>query len=98
MRVSATRPILFGLRELGTTVAVDVEVRLDPPRLAVASTFHYVNHGGAEAVVYTVSPPDAASGVRVSTTASRARRDSVVKRRAEQVVYTVSPPGRGVRR
>ena len=65
VRVSATRPILFGLRERSTTVAVDVEVRLDPPRLAVASTFHYVNHGGSEAVVYTVSPPDATSGVRV---------------------------------
>ena len=65
VRVSATRPILFGLRERSATVAVDVEVRLDPPRLAVASTFHYVNHGGSEMVVYTVSPPDAASGVRV---------------------------------
>ena len=65
VRVSATRPILFGLRERSATVAVDVEVRLDPPRLAVASTFHYVNHGGSEMVVYTVSPPDAESGVRV---------------------------------
>ena len=65
VRVSATRPILFGLRERSATVAVDVEVRLDPPRLAVASTFHYVNHGGSEMVVYTVSPPDASSGVRV---------------------------------
>ena len=65
VRVSATRPVVFGLSERSTTVAVDVEVRLQPPRLAVASTFHYVNHGGSEAVVYTVSPPDSESGVRV---------------------------------
>ena len=65
VQVSATRPVLFGLHERSTTVAADVEVRLDPPRLAVASAFHYVNHGGSELVVYTVSPPDAASGVRV---------------------------------
>ena len=65
VRVSATRPVVFGLSERNTTAAVDVEVRLQPPRLAVASTFHYVNHGGSELVVYTVSPPDAASGVRV---------------------------------
>lgn len=65
VRVSATRPVLFGLRERSATAAVDVEVRLQPPRLAVRSTFHYVNHGGSELVVYTVSPPDADSGVRV---------------------------------
>ena len=65
VRVSATRPVVFGLSERSTTVAVDVEVRLQPPRLAVASTFHYVNHGGSELVVYTVSPSDAVSGVRV---------------------------------
>ncbi|MCE2542135.1 MAG: M23 family metallopeptidase [Acidobacteria bacterium] len=65
VRVSATRPVVFGLSERSTTVAVDVEVRLQPPRLAVASTFHYVNHGGSEAVVYTVSPSDSESGVRV---------------------------------
>ena len=65
VRVSATRPVLFGLGESSAEVVADVEVRLDPPRLAAVSTFHYVNHGGAELVVYTVSPPDAASGVRV---------------------------------
>ena len=65
VRVSAARPVVFGISERSTTVEVDVEVRLQPPRLAVASTFHYVNHGGSELVVYTVSPPDAASGVLV---------------------------------
>jgi hypothetical protein len=43
----------------------DFEVRLDPPKLAVLSTFHYVNHGGSEVVLYRVSPSDAESGVRV---------------------------------
>ena len=65
IRVSATRPVLFGLRERSTSVVVDVEIRLEPPRLSVVSTFHYVNLGGAEFIVYRVTPPDAASGVRV---------------------------------
>ena len=65
VRVSATRLVLFGLRERTAEIAIDVKVRLEPPRLAVASTFHYVNHGGAELVVYRVTPPDVSSGVRV---------------------------------
>ena len=65
VRVSAIRPVLFGLRERSTSVVVDVEVRLDPPRLSVESTFHYLNHGGSEVVVYRVTPADASSGVRV---------------------------------
>ena len=65
VRVSATRPVLFGLRERSTSTVVDVEVRLDPPRLSVVSSFHYVNHGGSELVVYRVTPPDVDSGVQV---------------------------------
>ncbi len=65
VRVSATRPVLFGLREASAAVATDVRVELQPPRLVALSTFHYINHGGAELVVYRVSPPDAESGVRV---------------------------------
>ena len=65
MLVSATRPVLFGLREQTTETAVTVEVRFDPPRLSPLSTFHYVNHGGSELVVYRVTPDDADSGVRV---------------------------------
>ena len=63
--VSATRPVLFELREAHTTAARDVEVRLDPPRVQVVSRFHYINHGGAEMVVYRVTPADADSGVFV---------------------------------
>jgi murein DD-endopeptidase MepM/ murein hydrolase activator NlpD len=63
--VRAARPLLFGLREVETVVTRDVEVRLEPPRVAVLSTLHYVNHGGAEFVVYRATPPDVESGVRV---------------------------------
>jgi len=63
--VRATRPLLFGLREAETVTTRDVEVRLEPPRVAVLSTFHYVNHGGMEFVVYRATPADVESGVRV---------------------------------
>ena len=65
IRVTAVRPVLFGLREASATVKRGVDVRLLPPQIAVVSSFHYVNHGGSEAVVYRVTPPDAQSGVRV---------------------------------
>jgi murein DD-endopeptidase MepM/ murein hydrolase activator NlpD len=63
--VAAARPALFGWRTLEARASRDLVVRLDPPRLAVVSTHHYLNHGGSEAVVYRVTPPDARSFVRV---------------------------------
>jgi murein DD-endopeptidase MepM/ murein hydrolase activator NlpD len=63
--VRASRPVLFGYREADSTAAKDVQVRLQPPRVAVLSTHHYVNHGGAEFVVYRATPPEVTSGVRV---------------------------------
>src|SRR5215472_1071555 len=63
--VSATRKSFLNLRTLTTTATKDIEVRLEPPRIAVLSTHHYVNHGGSEMVVYRATPPDVASGVRV---------------------------------
>jgi murein DD-endopeptidase MepM/ murein hydrolase activator NlpD len=63
--VHAARPVLYGWREAASTATRDVQVRLDPPRVAVLSTHHYVNHGGAEFVVYRVTPQDVDSGVRV---------------------------------
>ena len=63
--VRAARPVLYGLREAESELARDVEIRLEPPRIAVLSTLHYVNHGGAEFVVYRAAPPDVESGVRV---------------------------------
>ncbi len=63
--VRAARPVLSGMRQAETEATRDVEVRLDPPRLAILSTFHFVNHGGAEFVVYRATPADVESGVRV---------------------------------
>ena len=63
--VRAARPVLYGMRQAESEAARDVEVRLDPPRVAILSTFHFVNHGGAEFVVYRATPADVESGVRV---------------------------------
>ncbi|MFB3854395.1 MAG: M23 family metallopeptidase [Vicinamibacterales bacterium] len=63
--VTAVRSVLFGLRQVSASASREVEVRLTPPRISVLSTHHYINHAGSEMVVYTVSPPEAESGVRV---------------------------------
>jgi murein DD-endopeptidase MepM/ murein hydrolase activator NlpD len=63
--VSATRPSFLNLRQLTSSATRDFQVRLEPPRIAVLSTKHYVNHGGSEMVVYKATPADVASGVRV---------------------------------
>jgi murein DD-endopeptidase MepM/ murein hydrolase activator NlpD len=63
--VSASRPSFLNLRQLTSSASKDFQVRLEPPRIAVLSTKHYVNHGGSEMVVYKATPPDVASGVRV---------------------------------
>src|SRR5712692_9882660 len=63
--VTATRPAFLNLRTLSRTAIRDVQVRFEPPKLAVVSAKHYVNHGGSEMVVYRVTPAAARSGVRV---------------------------------
>lgn len=63
--VNASRPVLFGLRHVSSTTTHDVTVRLEPPQVSVLSTFHYVNHGGSEFVVYRATPADVESGVKV---------------------------------
>jgi biotin carboxyl carrier protein len=65
LTVRAARPVFYGLRQAETVVTRDVEVRLEPPQVSPVSTFHYVNHGGSEFVVYRVTPEGVASGVRV---------------------------------
>ena len=65
IEVTAARPVLFGLREVQSTATQEVEVRLTPPHVSVASQFHYINHGGSEMVVYRVRPEDVESGVQV---------------------------------
>lgn len=63
--VHAARPVLRGMRQIGAEVTRDVQVRLEPPQASVLSTFHYVNLGGAEFVIYRATPADVESGVRV---------------------------------
>ena len=63
--VTASRPVLYGLRTVQANAAKDVQVRLERPRVSIVSTHHYVNHGGSEVLVYRVTPPDITSGVLV---------------------------------
>lgn len=65
LRIDAGRRILFGLREASTTLNRQVTVQLTAPVLKVMSNHHYIRRGGAEAVVYWVTPPDVTSGVMV---------------------------------
>jgi murein DD-endopeptidase MepM/ murein hydrolase activator NlpD len=63
--VTASRPVVYGIRQATSTATRDVQVRLDRPRVSVISTHHYVNLGGTELVVYRATPPDVTSGVLV---------------------------------
>jgi murein DD-endopeptidase MepM/ murein hydrolase activator NlpD len=65
--VTAARPSFWKLRQLTRSETKDIQVRLEPPRVAVLSTHHYVNHGGSEMVLYRTTPADVASGVRVGS-------------------------------
>lgn len=63
--VDATRPSFLNLRMVSARASKDFQVRLEPPKITVVSTHHYVNHGGSEMVVYRATPAGVASGVRV---------------------------------
>ena len=63
--VTASRPVLFGLRTASSTATRDVQVRLDPPRVAVVSIHHFISLGGAEFAVLRVTPEDVTAGIRV---------------------------------
>jgi murein DD-endopeptidase MepM/ murein hydrolase activator NlpD len=63
--VTAGRPVVRGIRTVESTIAKDVQVRLERPRVSVVSTHHYVNLGGTEMVIYRATPEDVASGVLV---------------------------------
>ncbi len=58
-------PVVPEPQTLSSAASKDIQVRLDPPRVAVVSMKHYVNHGGSELVLYRATPPDVRSGVRV---------------------------------
>jgi murein DD-endopeptidase MepM/ murein hydrolase activator NlpD len=63
--ITASRPVMRGIRTVDNTVTRDLQVRLERPRVSVLSTHHFINHGGAEAVVYRATPADVVSGVVV---------------------------------
>ena len=63
--VHASRGVLRNLRTLSASASHDLRVQLEPPRVSVLSTHHYINLGGTEFVVLRVTPADAAGGVRV---------------------------------
>ena len=66
--VTASRSVLFGMRQRQSEASIEVRVRFTPPRISIVSTHHFVNHGGAEMAIYRVTPPDVTSGVRVGDT------------------------------
>jgi murein DD-endopeptidase MepM/ murein hydrolase activator NlpD len=66
LTITAARPVLFGWREAETTVTQDLTVRLEPPRVGVVSTHHFLNLGGSEFVVLRATPPDVSAGVTVA--------------------------------
>jgi len=63
--VTAARKVVRNIRTVTSTASHDVQVRLEKPRVSVLSTFHYVNLGGTEMVVYRATPADVQSGVMI---------------------------------
>ena len=63
--VDASRKVFYGLRTVNSRVTRSLEVRLDPPRVAVVSIHHFINLGGAEFVVLRATPDDVEAGVQV---------------------------------
>jgi murein DD-endopeptidase MepM/ murein hydrolase activator NlpD len=63
--VTATRPVLFGLRHIEASGTHEVDVRLERPKISALSTKHYINQGGSEMVIYKATPGDVVSGVMV---------------------------------
>ncbi len=65
LTVKATRQVFFGLRTVDSSVTRELQVRMDPARIAVTSIHHFINLGGAEFVVMRATPEDVEAGVRV---------------------------------
>jgi murein DD-endopeptidase MepM/ murein hydrolase activator NlpD len=63
--IAASRPVVFGLRSVQSTMSRDVTVQLEKPSVSVISTKHYINLGGSEMIVYRATPAGIASGVQV---------------------------------
>ena len=65
LRITASQPVFFGMRSAESSIARELQVRLEPPRLGVLSLHHFINHGGAEFVVFRATPEDVEAGIRV---------------------------------
>ena len=78
LTVTASRQVFFGLRTVESSMTRDLTVRLDPPRISVASIHHFINLGGAEFVVLRATPEDVDAGVKVGDVEYRAYPGSAV--------------------
>ncbi len=78
LTVTASRKVFFGLRTAESSATRELQVRLDPPRVAVTSIHHFINLGGAEFVVMRATPEDVDAGVRVGDVEYRAYPGSAV--------------------
>jgi murein DD-endopeptidase MepM/ murein hydrolase activator NlpD len=78
LTVTASRSVFFGLRTAESSTTRELQVRLDPPRVSVASIHHFINLGGAEFVVMRATPEDVDAGVRVGDAEYRAYPGSAV--------------------
>jgi murein DD-endopeptidase MepM/ murein hydrolase activator NlpD len=67
VRVTAGRAGVLFWTPAAATAQIELPVRLVPPTLEVVSTFHYVNRGGSEAVVYRVGEATQRDGVQAGT-------------------------------
>jgi murein DD-endopeptidase MepM/ murein hydrolase activator NlpD len=67
VRVTANRAGVLFWTPGAATAQIELPVRLIPPTLEVVSTFHYVNRGGSEAVVYRVGEGTKRDGVQAGT-------------------------------
>ncbi len=76
--VTASRTVFFGLRTVQSSVTRELQVRLDPPRVSVASIHHFINLGGAEFVVLRATPEDVDAGIKVGEAEYRAYPGSAV--------------------
>jgi murein DD-endopeptidase MepM/ murein hydrolase activator NlpD len=65
LRVTASRMAFGRIQTKAASAERDLQVRLRPPRVQILSTHHYINQGGAEAIVYRVDPAGVPSGVMV---------------------------------
>ena len=98
LTITAVRPVFYGLRTAESSVTRDLQVRLEPPRVSVASLHHFVNLGGAEFAVLRASPEDAQAGIRVGEATYPAypgKRSRAVRPGASRRLLCPSPRSEG---